>query len=42
MPYFTAARAVGFALRGEAWRPHDPRELGEWLIAAGAGRQGTA
>ena len=30
-----AARAVGFARRGEPWRPHDPREVGEWLIAAG-------
>lgn len=30
-----AARAVDFARRGEPWRPHDPREVGEWLIAAG-------
>ena len=30
-----AQRAIGFARRREAWRPHDPREVGEWLIAAG-------
>ena len=30
-----AARAVGFARRGEAWRPYDRRELDEWLVSAG-------
>lgn len=37
-----AARAVGCALRGEAWVPHDSRELGEWLASAGAGRSDVA
>lgn len=33
-----AARAVGFARRGELWRPHDSREVGEWLASAGERR----
>jgi len=32
-----AGRAVGMALRGETWVPHDPRETGDWL-ASGGGR----
>ncbi len=30
-----AARAIGFAQREEAWAPHDPREVGEWLASGG-------
>ena len=36
-----AARAVGFARRGEAWRPYDRRELDEWLVSAGRRGQGV-
>jgi len=30
-----AARAIGIAMRDEAWAPHDPREVGEWLASGG-------
>ena len=30
-----AARAVGFARRGEEWVPYNPGEAGEWLASGG-------
>ena len=36
------SRAIGFALRGEAWAPFDIQAETEWLIASGPVRPGTA
>ena len=34
-----AARAVGFAQRGEEWVPYNPGEAGEWLASGGHPRR---